>query len=62
MSSLNPYFICSVQRNASLFVYLSVGGLNSVSASQQGQMTQATGGTRHGVKLDKRLVMCVAVF
>ena len=29
MSSLNPYFICSVQRNASLFVYLSVGGLNS---------------------------------
>ena len=29
MSSLNPYFICSVQRNASLFVYLSVGSLNS---------------------------------
>ena len=60
-SSLNPYFICSVQLHASLFVYLSVGGLNSASASQLWQMTQATGGTRHGVKLDKRLVMCVAL-
>ena len=31
------------------------------SASRLWQMTQATGGTRHGVKLDKRLVMCVAL-
>ena len=33
----------------------------SASASRLWQMTQATGGTRHGVKLDKRLVMCVAL-
>ena len=46
--ALKPYFICSVQCNASLFVYLSVGSLNSASASLLRQMTQATGGTRPG--------------